>query len=82
MDASSRIVAAAYQMIALVRPPALSVMVLSMQYYVPAGIKFVVDAHIPEILREAGPGGAHVEDISRVNGADPQKIGMFCDFSF
>lgn len=76
MDASLRIIAAAYQMIATVRPPGLSIMISSMQYYIPAAIKFAIDAHIPEIIREAGPDGAHVKDISYFNGADPQKIGM------
>lgn len=35
------------------------------QYHLPACLRLLEAAHIPEILREAGPRGLHVEEIAR-----------------
>jgi len=32
-------------------------------------------SHVVEILREAGPQGLHVRDISKKNGVDAKKLG-------
>lgn len=32
-------------------------------------------SHVPEILREAGPDGLHVEKIAERNGVDASKLG-------
>lgn len=33
-------------------------------------------SHVVEILREAGPQGLHVSDISKKNGVDAKKLGL------
>ena len=37
-------------------------------------------SHVVEILREAGPGGLHVDTISEKNGVDPKKLGLINPF--
>ncbi|KAH9830194.1 S-adenosyl-L-methionine-dependent methyltransferase [Rhodofomes roseus] len=65
LAAVSRLVAACGQMCASVQRPFLTVCDAAMGYHLPAGLRLLEAAHIPEILRDAGPKGMHVEDIAR-----------------
>jgi len=38
-------------------------------------MRFLEASHVVEILREAGPGGLHVEEISKKNGVKASKLG-------
>ncbi|KAI9451307.1 S-adenosyl-L-methionine-dependent methyltransferase [Lactarius psammicola] len=68
------IVAAAFQIIATVRPPMETVMDYAPAMYLSASLGVVDDANIADALKEAGPQGLHVNDISTKTGADPDKI--------
>ncbi|KAI0726094.1 S-adenosyl-L-methionine-dependent methyltransferase [Fomitopsis betulina] len=65
LAAVSRLVAACGQMSASVQRPFLTVCDAAMGYHLPACLRLLEAAHIPEILREAGPRGLHVEEIAR-----------------
>lgn len=71
----SHVIAAASQLIALVKPAPLIVTEGSLSFYLSASLQVAVEANIPEILREAGPQGLHVKDIGYKSGVDPHKIG-------
>ncbi|KAA1468515.1 S-adenosyl-L-methionine-dependent methyltransferase, partial [Dentipellis sp. KUC8613] len=74
VDATTRIVAAASQLITAVRPPPLSITYLGFSYHVPAALRVAVEAHVTEFLRDAGNGGAHVKDIAKATNIDPYKL--------
>ncbi|TFY59841.1 hypothetical protein EVG20_g7636, partial [Dentipellis fragilis] len=76
VDATTRIVAAASQLIAAVRPPPLSITYLGFSYHVPAALRVAVEAHAAEFLRDAGSEGAHVKDIAESINIDPYKFGL------
>ncbi|KAI0356400.1 S-adenosyl-L-methionine-dependent methyltransferase [Trametes cingulata] len=63
--ASKRVVAACGQLSATVSKPGLSIAEAVHAAQLTAAIRFMEAAHIPEILREVGPQGLHVEDIHR-----------------
>ncbi|KAI0364842.1 S-adenosyl-L-methionine-dependent methyltransferase [Pilatotrama ljubarskyi] len=63
--ASKRIVAACGQLSATVNKPWYGLMEAIQAGQLSAAIRFIEAAHIPEILREAGPQGLHVKDIQR-----------------
>ncbi|GJE88029.1 O-methyltransferase [Phanerochaete sordida] len=69
------IVAAAYQLIASVRSPVLSITNLGMEYTLSAALGVAITANVPEALKEAGHKGAHVQDIARASNVDPAKLG-------
>ncbi|KAI0795363.1 S-adenosyl-L-methionine-dependent methyltransferase [Irpex lacteus] len=73
--ASSVITAAASQLAAAVRSPMLSLFAVANQYFLSASLGVALKAHVPEILREAGPQGAHVKDIAAPSGINPDKLG-------
>ncbi|KAF8908192.1 hypothetical protein CPB84DRAFT_1744364 [Gymnopilus junonius] len=62
LDAIGRIVAAAGQLSATV------------QYHLQSCMRLLEASHVPEILREAGPEGLHVDGISRKNGVQATKL--------
>ncbi|KAI0049517.1 S-adenosyl-L-methionine-dependent methyltransferase, partial [Auriscalpium vulgare] len=74
------ITAAAAQITTLVRPPALTVLSYTMQareprlFHVSTAIRTAVDAHVAEILRDAGAQGLHVKDIAKPANVDPKKL--------
>ncbi|KAJ3553485.1 hypothetical protein NM688_g3587 [Phlebia brevispora] len=74
LKASSVIVAAASQLIAAVRPPAISALVTALQYHVSSSLRVAIQLQVPEILREAGPKGLNVKDIASPTKADPAKL--------
>ncbi|KZT70696.1 hypothetical protein DAEQUDRAFT_183861 [Daedalea quercina L-15889] len=65
LAAVSKLVAACGQICASVQRPFLTVCDAAMGYHLPACMRLLEEAHIPEILREAGPKGMHVRDIAR-----------------
>ncbi|KAH7874996.1 S-adenosyl-L-methionine-dependent methyltransferase [Lentinula edodes] len=71
-EASSLIVAAAHQLAAILTPPP-----VSLEHFKSAALRVCLESNVTEILREAGTKGAHVEDIARLNGQDPRKLGQF-----
>ncbi|KAG9219850.1 hypothetical protein CCMSSC00406_0009597 [Pleurotus cornucopiae] len=69
-----RIVAASGQLAAMVQTPFLTICDAVMQYHLPACMRLFEASHVPEILREAGPDGLHVEKIAERNGVDASKL--------
>ena len=45
------------------------------QYNLVGSLRAVEALHVPEIIREAGPQGAHVRQIGEKTCQDPAKIG-------
>ncbi|KDQ55518.1 hypothetical protein JAAARDRAFT_208779 [Jaapia argillacea MUCL 33604] len=74
VDAIARIVGAAGQLSAIVQAPFLTLCDASMGYHLPSCLRFLEASHTVEILREAGSGGLHVDDIARINGCDSVKL--------
>ncbi|KAJ7489535.1 S-adenosyl-L-methionine-dependent methyltransferase [Mycena latifolia] len=64
------IVAAASQLIATVRSPMETIQSYAASMHVTSTLGFVVDADIPDVLKDAGPKGMHVKDIAAANGID------------
>jgi hypothetical protein len=48
-----------------------------LQFHVSSALRVAVDTNVVEILREAGPQGLHVNEISARNNTDPSKLGKF-----
>ncbi|KAF9497029.1 hypothetical protein BDN71DRAFT_1588611 [Pleurotus eryngii] len=69
-----RIVAASGQLAAMVQTPFLTICDAVMQYHLPACMRLFEASHVPEILREAGPDGLHVEKIAERNEVDASKL--------
>ncbi|ETW84678.1 hypothetical protein HETIRDRAFT_124158 [Heterobasidion irregulare TC 32-1] len=69
------IVAAATQLIAVARAPSNYLLSMVLQHTIPACLGAANDGHVAEILREAGPQGAHVSDIAKRNGMNAARIG-------
>ncbi|KAJ7918108.1 O-methyltransferase [Mycena leptocephala] len=67
--AGSHIVAAASQLIAMVRSPVETMIENGLLFHLPACIRAV------EIIREAGVQGIHVDDIAKKNNTDSNKAG-------
>ncbi|KAF4566171.1 ich1-like protein [Pleurotus pulmonarius] len=70
----ARVVAASGQLAAMVQTPFLTICDAVMQYHLPACMRLFEASHVPEILREAGPDGLHVEKIAERNGVDASKL--------
>ncbi|KAF8581831.1 S-adenosyl-L-methionine-dependent methyltransferase [Ramaria rubella] len=75
VEAIDQIVAAAEQLITTVRSPAVTLTDASMSFYLPASLRYIVETHAVEILREAGPQGLHVRDIASQSDQDELKLG-------
>lgn len=73
-QASALIVAAAYQLIQSVRSPALTLVAIATQYMTSAALGVATAANVAEVLRDAGPQGAHVNDIAKASNIDPAKL--------
>ncbi|RDB16346.1 4-O-methyltransferase 1 [Hypsizygus marmoreus] len=74
-DASRLIATAATQLIATVRQPMETLQDYTLGLYTTAALGFVVDANVPNILKDAGAQGLHTKDIAAINGVDPVKLG-------
>ncbi|KAF7791494.1 hypothetical protein EIP86_002510 [Pleurotus ostreatoroseus] len=74
-DAISLGVAAAAQLIATLQPPAMTLYSSAARFNLPACLGAAERLNVPEILRNAGTKGMHIDDIVKANGADPQKLG-------
>lgn len=75
IEASNVIVSAAEQLTATVKLPYLSLCDAVMGYHLPASISFAEKANLVEILREAGEGGMHVDEIAAKAGTSVIKTG-------
>ncbi|KAJ7115333.1 O-methyltransferase [Mycena epipterygia] len=73
LTATSRIVAAASQLIATVRSPVQTMVENSFLFHLPSCIRAAVESNMVEIIREAGPQGIHANDIAKINNTDPLK---------
>ncbi|KAJ7828007.1 O-methyltransferase [Mycena leptocephala] len=71
--ARSCIVAAASQLIAMVRSPAQSIIETGLLFHLSSCIRTTVESNMDEIIREAGIQGIHVNDIAQKNHTDPAK---------
>ncbi|KAJ7455082.1 S-adenosyl-L-methionine-dependent methyltransferase [Mycena latifolia] len=75
--AGSNIVAAASQIISVVRSVNFSVpggRFIESQFHVPTALRIALMTHTAEILRDAGPQGKHVKDIAKPTNVDPAKL--------
>ncbi|KAJ3569053.1 hypothetical protein NP233_g5308 [Leucocoprinus birnbaumii] len=72
--AANRIISACGQMSATVQTPFLTICDAVMGYHLPSCMRLFEASHVPEILREAGPAGLHVNIISKKNGVDKIKL--------
>ncbi|OCH94555.1 S-adenosyl-L-methionine-dependent methyltransferase [Obba rivulosa] len=68
------IIAAANQLIATLQVPQMYAVHMGCVLHISAAWTTVTSGHVIEILREAGPQGAHVNDIAARNGMDPSKL--------
>ncbi|KIY49128.1 O-methyltransferase [Fistulina hepatica ATCC 64428] len=73
-DAINVVVAAAAQLIAETRNPVASLASMALGWTSSTCMEVVEEGHIPEILREAGPQGLHVNDIAKINGMNPRRL--------
>ncbi|KAJ7513135.1 S-adenosyl-L-methionine-dependent methyltransferase [Mycena galericulata] len=72
--AGSNIVAAASQLISVVRPPPLTMIAQALQFHVSTAMRLAIVTHTAEILREAGSKGRHARDIAKPTNVDPAKL--------
>ncbi|KAI0755412.1 O-methyltransferase [Irpex lacteus] len=70
----SLIVAATTQLAAAVRPSLFAATQLSFSTLVPTSLGIAIKAHVPEILKEAGPKGLHAKDIAKYTGVNSEKL--------
>ncbi|KAF7338950.1 O-methyltransferase [Mycena venus] len=73
LAATSHIVAAASQLIAMVRSPVQTMMENSMLFHLPSCMRAAVESNMVEIIRESGTKGIHANDIAKINNTDPVK---------
>ncbi|KAJ8079950.1 hypothetical protein PM082_016775 [Marasmius tenuissimus] len=74
---SAVIAAAALQLAAIFQPPQNLLLNLASGAYKTAALRVCLEGNVTEILREAGPKGAHVREISAINGLDPKILARF-----
>ncbi|KAF7347117.1 S-adenosyl-L-methionine-dependent methyltransferase [Mycena venus] len=72
--AGGHIISAAAQMIAIVRPPPLTMIAHAQQFNLSTAIRIALITHTAEILRGAGIQGMHVQDIAKPTKTDPTKF--------
>ncbi|KAI1787760.1 S-adenosyl-L-methionine-dependent methyltransferase [Ganoderma leucocontextum] len=63
--AASFAVAASGQLINTLQHPFFNLLEAATSYYVSAGIQFLEESHAPEIMRAAGPGGLHTNELAQ-----------------
>ncbi|KAK7038000.1 4-O-methyltransferase 1 [Favolaschia claudopus] len=74
------IIAAASQLIATVRSPMETIQMYAASMHTTSTLGFVVDADIPDVLKDAGPQGMHVKDLAAKNGIDAESQGRVLRF--
>ncbi|KAK0498702.1 S-adenosyl-L-methionine-dependent methyltransferase [Armillaria luteobubalina] len=74
-EAIEVIAAASAQLLATARAPIATLSVVAHQWDVPACLGAANDANVAEILRDAGPKGAHIDDIAKRNGMNAGRLG-------
>ncbi|KAF5363485.1 hypothetical protein D9756_001037 [Leucocoprinus leucothites] len=72
---SNLIIAAAYQLICLVRDPFATLIDAAGGAVLTAALNTANELNVAEILRESGDEGAHVTDIAKLCRADSDKLG-------
>ncbi|KAI0320587.1 O-methyltransferase [Amylostereum chailletii] len=75
-SATIRIVAAAAQLIATVRPPSLTLLDRSTGFLLSSALSIASRTCTAEVLREAGAEGRHINAIGREVGVEPSKLGQ------
>ncbi|KAA1470311.1 S-adenosyl-L-methionine-dependent methyltransferase [Dentipellis sp. KUC8613] len=75
LQAVGVLVAAATQLVATAKAPQANLMTMATQCTLTACLGVANDSNVAEILREAGPEGAHVKDIVKRNGLDADRLG-------
>ncbi|EMD37634.1 hypothetical protein CERSUDRAFT_114284 [Gelatoporia subvermispora B] len=68
------VMAAAHQLLASLQAPGPYTAQTTRGGHIVAALDVSVRGHVPEILREAGPEGAHARDIAARNGIDEKKL--------
>ncbi|KAJ7799724.1 hypothetical protein B0H13DRAFT_2390817 [Mycena leptocephala] len=71
--ARSCIVAAASQLIAMVRSPVQTLVENGLVFHLPSCLRVAVESNMVEIIREAGNQGIHANEIAKRNNTDPVK---------
>ncbi|KAJ7827975.1 hypothetical protein B0H14DRAFT_3144380, partial [Mycena olivaceomarginata] len=79
--ARSYIVAAASQLIAMVRSPVQTMVENGLVFHLPSCIRAAVESNMVEIIREAGSQGIHANDIAKRTIPIPQRLRGFFVFS-
>ncbi|KAF5367982.1 hypothetical protein D9758_004424 [Tetrapyrgos nigripes] len=74
------IVAAASQLIATVQSPIEIIQLHTGGMFETATLGFVVDVNVPDVLKEAGSKGLHVDDISAATGVDASYLSRILRF--
>ncbi|KAF9449490.1 S-adenosyl-L-methionine-dependent methyltransferase [Macrolepiota fuliginosa MF-IS2] len=72
---SNIVVAAAYQLINVVREPFLSLVDIACGSLLTAALNTTNELNVAEVLREAGPDGTHIDEIARRCQANSEKLG-------
>ncbi|KAI0314195.1 S-adenosyl-L-methionine-dependent methyltransferase [Amylostereum chailletii] len=75
-QAVSLLVAAATQLVAASRAPEQSMTIVALQHSLSSALRTAIESNVVEALREAGPQGAHVNDIAQASNIDPSKLGF------
>ncbi|KAJ8093218.1 hypothetical protein PM082_020703 [Marasmius tenuissimus] len=71
------ITAAALQLAAIFQPPQNSLLNLASGAHKTAALRVCLEGNVTEILRDAGPKGSHVREISAINGVDSRILARF-----
>jgi len=74
-DATDLVVAAATQLIAILRPPVMSLVAAVGSQHISTAIGAVEAMNVPEILHSAGSKGLHVTEIAKDANTDVGKLG-------
>ncbi|TFK47370.1 O-methyltransferase [Heliocybe sulcata] len=74
VDSVNAIIGASYQLISTVRTPYLSMFDAVTACQMSACLRVAEEIHAPEILREAGSAGLHVDQIAAKCGLEPTKL--------
>ncbi|GJE88132.1 O-methyltransferase-like protein [Phanerochaete sordida] len=74
------IIAAAYQLIATLSHPQPYLLGMGLWGYFPTALAYIDATFVPDILREAGPKGLHVNEIAAVTKVHPGRLGRVLRF--
>ncbi|KLO19077.1 S-adenosyl-L-methionine-dependent methyltransferase [Schizopora paradoxa] len=65
---------AALQLVQTIRTPQLTILLDGLSFLTSVSLRCVIELHVTEILREAGPQGMYVDEIAKKCNVDPQKL--------